>query len=158
MEWDNVDVHAFGSVSDVGLLYFYGDEDEYVSVGREWLLSRASHTMTVERDFYNGIHVGFQTWHLNLVAPGDVALEEGSYENAVRYQTVGSGVPELSLSGDGRGCNTSLGRFDVLDVAYDANGKVITAAVDFEQECDESGQKLTGYLRIGSDMPVLPRP
>lgn len=153
LEWDIAEVHAFASASDIGLLYFYGDEDEYVSLGREWFLSRAQTVMTVERDIYNGIWVNFASWNAHFVASDDVSLVEGTYENAVRYQTIGSEYPELSLGGDGRGCNTSIGRFEVLEVTYDTNGNVATAAIDFEQTCDESGQKLTGFLRIGSDIP-----
>lgn len=153
LEWDDVDVHAFETIADIGLLYFHGEDGEDVTLGREWILSKATGTMIVERNFYNGIDVGFGTWRLNLVAAGDVRIERGVYENAVRFQTIGSEHPELSLGGDGRGCNTSNGRFEVLDVAYGPDEDVTRAAIDFEQICEESGGLLKGYLRIGSDLP-----
>ena len=153
-EWDIVEVHAFASASDIGLLYFSGEEDEYVSLGRAWSLSNTNNVMMVQRNFYNGISVQIQSWNLQFVAPGDAIIQNGIYENAVRFQTIGSDSPELSLSGDGRACNTSIGRFEVLDVTYDVNGSVATAAIDFEQECDNSDKTLTGFLRFGSDIAV----
>jgi hypothetical protein len=153
LEWDTVEVHGFGSASEIGLLYFFGESGEEISIDREWFLSSASAAMIVDRNFYNGIHVGFPTWHVNFVAPGDTAIEEGSYQNAVSYPSIGSDFPELSLSGDGRSCNSSTGRFDVLDLTYDQNGDVLVAAIDFTQTCGGTGKVLNGYVRIGSEIP-----
>lgn len=157
LEWDTVNVHAFPDVQSVSLAYFFGDEDDYVSLGREWFLSSASSTTSVQRDSYNGIRFSSGTWNLFFVATGDADIQVGSYENALRYQTIGSDNPELSIFGDGRSCNTSTGRFDVLEVEYDSNGDVLVAAIDFEQYCDGSAAGLTGYLRVGSSLPIPPR-
>ena len=157
-EWDSVQIHAYPDASDLSYLYFYGDEGDYVSLGREWLLSNVNGTTTVQRTFYNGIQFSSGTWHAFFSAPGDVDIEVGSYQGAVRYQSIGSDDPELSLGGDGRSCNKSTGSFDVLEIQYDGGGNVILAAIDFVQYCDGSSDKLTGHLRVGSSIPVSVMP
>jgi hypothetical protein len=89
---------------------------------------------------------------LDLDAPGDGPLVAESYEGAVRWPFNGSGAG-LSFSngdGSGSGCNTLTGRFEVLDVAYAANGSVERLAVNFEQHCEGFAPALFGQMRVNS--------
>ena len=40
----------------------------------------------------------------------------------MRFPFENGTTPGISLTGDGRGCNTVSGRFDVLEVAYGPDG------------------------------------
>ena len=65
------------------------------------------------------------TGGLNFAAAGNEQLTPGVYTNAVRWP-FHSSTPGLSVYGDGRGCNTLTGSFEVKGVVYgtDAFGKV----------------------------------
>lgn len=66
-------------------------------------------------------------------------------------------VPGLSFSGDGRGCNTLLGRFIVDSVTYAAD-LIDTIVVRFEQGCEETWPPLRGYFRWNRTDPSQPPP
>ena len=85
---------------------------------------------------------------LDLVAPqGDVLLP-GVYENAQRYPFQASTRPGLSLSGDGRGCNTLTGRFTVYDMAVGANGVIDRFSATYEQHCEGAVAAAVGQISI----------
>ena len=83
---------------------------------------------------------------LDFAAPDGRLLEAGTYEHAQRYPFQSSGRSGLSVSGDGRGCNTSKGRFTVLDVLYSGSDIVRFWAV-YEQHCEGLPAALTGEVR-----------
>ncbi len=57
-------------------------------------------------------------WYLDLAAPQGQPLVPGVYEGAARYPFQSPSQPGLSFVGDGRGCNTVTGRFQVLEALY----------------------------------------
>ena len=69
----------------------------------------------------------------------------GSASNSEATSSVGrsnnGASPGITLSGDGRGCNTLKGRFEVLDVAYGSDGTVQRFAADFVQHCTVPGRR-----------------
>jgi hypothetical protein len=92
-------------------------------------------------------------WNVSFANPDSaVPLTVGAYERAVTTP-FREGANGLDFNGNGRGCTTS-GRFDVLEIAYGANGQVTRLAVDFEQHCDGSAPVLYGSLRINSRRPL----
>lgn len=89
-------------------------------------------------------------WSLQFGAQ-PATLAPGCFERADRF---GSNTrPQLDFSYGGRGCNTSLGRFKVLELSTSA-GIVTSAAIDFVQHCSGSGDALFGKLRYNSNVPV----
>lgn len=74
-----------------------------------------------------------------------VPLAEGVYEMAQRAPFAQPGHPGLEVSGDGRGCNTISGRFQVESFIMNGSG-VQSATVSFEQHCDETGPALNGCI------------
>ena len=160
-DWATVEIPVFASIAGVQLLQFDGTAGDYISQGREWFLTSVNGLFTIGRNFDNGISIDHDTplpnltfWSLEFAAPGDVDIVVGTYNGATRYPFQAAADPGLSLSGDGRGCNQLTGSFDVLDVLYDINGDVLSAAIDFEQFCEGGPEKLVGYLRIGSTIPI----
>ena len=62
----------------------------------------------------------------------------------------------IDFDGHGRGCNQTVGRFDVLEIQTDSVGGGITRlAVDFEQHCETAGAPaLFGSYRVNSTIPI----
>jgi hypothetical protein len=92
------------------------------------------------------------SWNLDLAGPTKSTLTVGAYENAQRFPFQPTGVPGLDFSGAGRGCNTSTGRFDVLQAAYAADGSVRKFSADFEQHCEGAVPALFGWLVINTPL------
>ena len=72
-------------------------------------------------------------------------LEPGVYEMAERRPFASPGHPGLEVTGDGRGCNTIAGRFQVHE--YTRSGNQVTGAmVSFEQHCEGGAPVLNGCV------------
>jgi hypothetical protein len=93
-------------------------------------------------------------WDVHLAAPSNDVLEPGVYEGAARWPFQLVNQPGLDVSGDGRGCNTLTGRFEVLEARYRPNGDVLSLAADFEQHCEGLAPALHGAIRFNSAVPV----
>jgi len=99
------------------------------------------------------VAAGTDEFYLYLDAPGNRTLTPGRYEAAVRYPFNGSAAG-LDFDGNGRGCGTLTGRFDILDIGYDASGNVQRLAARFEQHCEGAVPALFGEVRINSTVPL----
>jgi hypothetical protein len=80
----------------------------------------------------------------------------GVYEGAVRFPFQAAGQAGLSVYGDGRGCNTLTGRFEVLEATYGPTGDVISFAASFEQHCEGMAPALFGTILFNTNAPVPP--
>jgi hypothetical protein len=70
-------------------------------------------------------------------------------ERAQRAPFAAAGRPGIDVSGDGRGCNTIAGRFEVKEYALTADGSVERLWVVYEQHCEGAIPALFGEVRIG---------
>lgn len=95
-------------------------------------------------------------WFVDLAAPDGQPLGPGTYEGAVRWPFQPAGVPGLSVSGDGRGCNEVTGRFVVHEARYGSDGALVTFDASFEQHCEGGPPALFGRVRIESPDTVPP--
>ena len=95
-------------------------------------------------------------WFLDFAAPQGQTLAVGTYSGATRYPFNAPSEPGLSVSGNGRGCNTLTGSFSVNEVTFGPNGYLETFDVDFEQHCEGSIAALRGHLHIVN--PPAPQP
>ena len=143
-------------------LSFVSDQGEPIGGGQSrsftldtaWITSRSG-----QNGGYFGVTVfpfdgGF--WSLDIGAPDGAQLVPGPYEGAVRYPFQGPGQPGLSLSGDGRGCNTLTGRFDVLEATFGPNGFIERFHATFEQHCEGGPAALFGEVQIVNPPPPPP--
>jgi hypothetical protein len=80
---------------------------------------------------------GPKHFHLMLSAPNHERLERGSYEGALRFADATH--PSLDLGGNGRGCNESSGRFEILDIRYGPHGYLAALHATFTHFCDNAG-------------------
>src|SRR5262249_43833973 len=79
---------------------------------------------TASKDAANGVRVAFRTpdnshsWFLGFAAPNRQVLDVGSYEDTMEYPFQDPAKPGLSVGGEGLGCNTSSGKFEIKEIAY----------------------------------------
>jgi Putative Ig domain len=90
---------------------------------------------------------------LTFSASEGEALTVGSYTGAARFP--GRGFPGLDVYGDGNGCNTTEGRFEVKQAVYDAGNTLIAFWATFEQHCEGTQPALFGEIRFNADIPVV---
>jgi hypothetical protein len=75
-------------------------------------------------------------WTADFAAPTGQPLREQVYPMAERYPFMPPGVAGLDVTGDGRGCNRSSGRFQVHRLVV-TNGQVDAFTATFEQFCEQ---------------------
>jgi hypothetical protein len=140
-------------------LSFVSDPGDYIGGGQARLFTLDDAFIT-SRYSDNGGHFGLTVfpfsggfWFLDFAAPQGSQLVPGAYEGAVRYPFQSPSQPGLSLSGDGRGCNTLTGRFDVLDAAFGPNGYIERLHARFEQHCEGATPALYGDVNVANPPP-----
>ena len=95
----------------------------------------------------------FQQWVLSFSSPEGSPLTVGSYADAHVYGN--TSFTGLHVYGFGHICSTLTGRFDILDIAFAADGTVQRFAADFEQHCGDSDAALFGSVRFNSSISSL---
>ncbi|HVH71471.1 MAG TPA: Calx-beta domain-containing protein, partial [Candidatus Dormibacteraeota bacterium] len=139
------------------VLAMYGQDGDYIGQGLR-LLTAADRIFIPRRNSSQGVSISFESldsWSLDFAAPGNMQLTPGAYENAQRFPFQPPDAPGLSVSGEGRVCNTLIGRFDVLDAFYAPDGTAESFASDFEQHCEGAVPALFGSIRINSNLQQL---
>lgn len=139
-----------------GTLSFTGDPGDYISGGQSY--SYATESGDDLGVFASGdgrsLRVGVNAangdwWDLSLAAPLGQALTVGSYPEAHRFPFQGAG-PGLDLSGNGRGCNTLTGSFEISDISFGPHGYVERLEATYEQHCEGSEPALRGKVHIAN--------
>lgn len=77
------------------------------------------------------------------------AISPGWYPRAQRASSQASSRPGMAIDGDGRGCNTIAGNFEVRDIAWSSTGTLERLWLIYEQHCDEGRKALFGEIRLG---------
>jgi hypothetical protein len=91
-------------------------------------------------------------WFVDIAAPPGEPLAERSYTGALRYP-FNDGAPGLAIGGDGRGCNTLTGQFDVDEISHAPSGELLVFDATFEQHCEGMDPALFGRIRIENPPP-----
>lgn len=138
------------------VMYFRSQTGDSMGGGKQVV----SVSQSSQANFYKGyppsyIYFMGGNWNLILYNGNAQPIQVGSYENAqlAPFSDTSNG---LNFSYQSHGCNRVSGRFNVLEVAYDAEGQVTKLAVDFDQYCDNSTAGLFGSFRFHSAIPVRP--
>ncbi len=151
----SANVKIFDPNSPITALSMSSQPGDFIGGGQLFLFNISDGLFTPSRNFDNGVSVSIQTgdfWTLDFAAPDSQTLVPGTYDNAQRFPFQPPGVPGLSVSGQGRGCNTLTGRFVVTQAVYDGSGNVKKFSSDFEQHCEGAAPALFGSLRINSSL------
>ena len=138
------------------------DPGDYIGQGQTYSYDDSNADIRFTRNYDNGITVSIRNlpgsphdwWTLNLAAPGNAEIQPRVYEAATRFPFQGIDEPGLSFSGNGRGCNTLTGRFEVFAVEYDGGGEVTALSANFEQHCEDATPALRGSIVFNTIPPV----
>jgi len=104
--------------------------------------------------FYSSAFQGTHGWSVTMASgPGNV-LVPGLYTGATGNNSTSRVAPALAVSGDGRGCNTASGQFEVTEVSFAPTGELLVFDATFEQHCDVGGPALFGRIRIDNPPPT----
>lgn len=134
-----------------------------IGQGAAYSYDDTNSTIVFSRNFDNGITMRIlpldggtsgDRWTLNFASPQNLELTVGTYERATRYPFQDFEDPGLSFSGNGRGCNTLTGSFDILVIEYDENNELVSLVASFEQFCGNSPYPLRGEVVFNSVRPV----
>jgi hypothetical protein len=138
------------------VLHFVSSTGDYIGGGQTLTLDTSEALFNVssngsENEDHLSVSIRTNTWWtLDIAAPKGEKLALKKYENATRYPFQSPVTAGLSFTGDGRGCNNSLGSFEILELVYDANNNVEKLAVNFQQSCENTNPLLIGLLRVNS--------
>ncbi len=92
-------------------------------------------------------------FNFNIAAAPGQPLTTGFYTGVQREEFRTAGHPGLDIFGDGRGCNTDGGQFDVRDLV--SSGTTITRLdLLYEQHCENGVAALFGEIRIAEPGPA----
>jgi parallel beta-helix repeat protein len=133
---------------------------EYIGQGKT---SYTTNLADFNATFYPGpLPAAVQTtafgYMMIFAGPNGVPPVVGTYSNAVRYPLEGSN-PGISISGNGRGCNSICGNFQVFEMETNGSGNLTRFWATFSQRCECSGAPLTGEIRFHSALaPPTPLP
>src|SRR5262245_11798494 len=155
---------SWAQAADV--IFLKSEPGDFIGSGQEQVLTDQEVDISVFRNFDNGVSVFANNFSrpntprliffsFDFAAPFSAQLQPGPFENATRFPFQDPAVPGLSASGDGRGCNTLTGRFDVLEIEVNSSsGEVEKFAADFEQHCEGAQPALFGSIRFRSNVPL----
>jgi hypothetical protein len=156
-------IGSASALAGQNVLYYQSQPGDFVGLGAEATFIGTDGTFNTLPASPDTARVRFFTpnfthfWDLIIFSPSNTVLQPGAYEDAQSFPSVAH--PGLNFTGEGRGCNTLTGRFDVLEIVRDANGVIIQLAVNFEQHCTDSNNAiqpgLLGQIRYNSDVPVI---
>ena len=90
---------------------------------------------------------------MDFAAPPGQALAPGTYVGAQRAPFREAGRPGIDIGGDGRGCNTIEGQFEVKAFDLNADGTLRRLWIVYEQHCEGGEAALFGEVRVGVDAP-----
>jgi hypothetical protein len=128
--------------------------------------TEADGVWSVSRNVDAGVSLSFSQaspgssfWNLHFASDDGLELEPGLYLDAQRWPFQDPGHPGLSVSGEGRGCNTLTGEFTVTSAVYDYYGVPAVYAASFEQHCEGAVPALHGTIDYSLDVgPLGPAP
>jgi hypothetical protein len=140
-------------------LLITGDQGDYISGGQLLFFTPADGPFVARKNFGNGVSISFNTptfdhfWHLDFAAANNQFLTPGVYTNAARFP-FSTGQNGLSVFGDGRGCNTSIGSFEIKEIAYGGGDTILSFRATFEQHCEGFAPAARGEVRYNATVPI----
>src|SRR4051794_29774122 len=100
-----------------GSVVMYSDEGDYVGAGVPRMFTSGLSASLSPSMLDVEVHSGSDWFSLWFAPPAGTTLAPGVYDDAQRTISQAAGHPGIDIDGDGRGCNTTAGRFEVRDLA-----------------------------------------
>lgn len=149
-----------GAQAQVTSLTMSSDPSDYIGGGQFYYFTPADGTFSQFGGSTQTAAFSFTTpsldqwWYLYFEAPSGQSLVPGVYSGAARSPFQASSQPGLSVYGDGRGCNTLTGSFQVLQSSFDSNGNVLAFDATFVQYCEGGSAALRGEIRYNASVVI----
>jgi hypothetical protein len=138
------------------LVLLISQSGDYIGQGQTYVTTNPV-DFSVSSDVW-GLDIGAFGFDIWAEGPGGAALMVGSYTNAERDPFNGS-APGLSIFGNGRGCNTLCGSFQIFELGTDGSGNITHLWLTFTQYCECFMAPMTGEIRYNSQLaPAAPVP
>lgn len=130
---------------------FFCSAQEYVGGGKFKIFTPYDGEFSAKKDSSNEIRINFEGsksgyWTANLSAPEGKKLLPGIYREAERAAFHSPKKPGLSFSGNGKGCNKSIGTFAIHMLEYQANGEVGILEASFLQYCSANPSNVSPLI------------
>ena len=147
---------SYGQVTSLTL---NSDPGDFIGGGQFTFLTPSDGSFSASQNFDQGVSISFfgqpgVFWFLDFAAPNNQLLTVGSYLGATRFPFQSTSVPGLDVDGDGRGCNTLTGSFQVLEISYGPGTTINSFDATFEQHCEGAAPALHGEIRFNAH-PVV---
>jgi hypothetical protein len=140
------------------VLLMDSDPGDYIGGGDNYYYTPGEGSFTASQNYDGGVSITFSngsdSWSLDFAAPDAIPLQMQAYPNATRFPFQDPDEPGLSVSGQGRGCNTLTGEFEVKQIVY---GPIISFHATFVQHCEGFGPALHGEILYNSSDPLPPK-
>jgi hypothetical protein len=136
------------------VIFFDGDPNDYIFSGMEtitqgnWSAQASTSNVHVHVDPMNQAQGLWWDLYFDSSMLPMPALATQVYMNAERWPFESPNHPGLDVSGDGRGCNTVTGSFQVEDLQY-TNGALTSFTATFEHHCEGGVPALRGCVHYG---------
>ena len=144
---------AFAARGQSDLILFASSPGDYIGGGQTY--------QTFDTSSFSGsggaVTASAFGFGFGFVAPGQESLVVGTYVNARRAPFRGSS-PGIDISGNGRGCNTECGSFQILELHTDGSGHFDRLWLKFTNSCECFGALMTGEIRYHSQLALIPVP
>lgn len=143
-------------------LFMRSAPGDYIGQGQTNVYRETDGTFGVFQGGSSGVTITFETpnfsanWRLFFSAPSGQSLEVGVYKGAQRFPT--SAAPALDISGTGRGCNQTLGEFEIKEFTS-VNNVLTSFRATFLQRCESaSAAPLVGEVWYRSPVAITSSP
>ena len=143
--------------ADGNYVYLESDAEDFIGQGRTELFTQVNSVLSVQQE----------SGSLSFSAQGDrnyqgtframtplTRVEAGYYGAAQAWRSGNPTVGTFTVSGDGRGCNSS-GWFVIDSISFSGDN-VTGVDLRFEQHCDGKAAALHGKVHWRSDDPTVP--
>lgn len=141
-----------------GSLVLNSQPGDYIGGGQSWQYDQVTASFSTSSDGSMITTTVWPSdggwWTVQLAAPPGQPMGVGSYEGAVRASFRPAGSPGIDVYGMGRGCNQTVGRFDVTEVTFGPSNYVVSFSATFEQHCEyEGAPALYGEVHVQNPPP-----
>jgi len=135
------------------VVFFNGDSGSYIYNGIEtitqatWSASASSSQVHISVDPTDSKQGMWWDLYFDSSKLANPVLATQVYENAERWPFQDAGHPGFDVSGDGRGCNTVSGSFQIEDL-QESGGTLHSFTATFEHHCEGGAPALRGCVHF----------
>ncbi len=131
-----------------------GDPGDPIGAGQHYELTSSngdfSFNITASKIFLRHSPDGIRYFDFEFAPPAGQLLGTAPYFNAIHIDSAAAFEAGMAITRDSAGCSEINGQFLIYE--FDLSGTNPQIALDFEQYCDSTTDRLAGTIRINSDV------